>query len=102
MSDAGEPPVVDDVARHRLVVGLGADTAELVYRVVRGRLLILHTEVPERLRGGGVGGRLVAAALDRAVADDLTIVPLCPYARSWLERHPDAAKQVVIDWSGET
>jgi hypothetical protein len=26
------------------------------------------------------------------------VVPLCPFARSWLERHPDAAAGITIDW----
>jgi len=25
-------------------------------------------------------------------------VPLCPFARGWLERHPEAASRAVIDW----
>jgi predicted GNAT family acetyltransferase len=40
----------------------------------------------------------VTAAIERAERDGLTIVPLCPFARSWLERHPDVAARVKIDW----
>ena len=72
--------------------------AELVYRRRADRLVLVHTEVPEELGGRGIGGLLVQAALDRAVAEGLTIVPLCPFARSWLERHPDAASTVTVDW----
>jgi hypothetical protein len=25
-------------------------------------------------------------------------VPLCPFARSWLEKHPDEIGAVSIDW----
>jgi hypothetical protein len=25
-------------------------------------------------------------------------VPLCPYARGWLERHPEVASRATIDW----
>lgn len=25
--------------------------------------------------------------------------PDCPYARTWLERHPDVAARVTIDWT---
>jgi hypothetical protein len=25
-------------------------------------------------------------------------VPLCPFARSWLQRHPDSASRVTVDW----
>jgi hypothetical protein len=25
-------------------------------------------------------------------------VPLCPFARGWLERHPDVAARATVDW----
>lgn len=99
MANPEEPPVIDDAQGHRLVIELDEGTAELVYRVLRGRLLLLHTEVPVGLRGAGIGGRLVRAALARAVEAGLTVVPLCPYAISWLERHPEEAHAATIEWS---
>ncbi len=59
---------------------------------------LVHTEVPVELEGRGIGGRLVIAAVDRAARQGLTLVPLCPFARGWLERHPEAASKAVIDW----
>ena len=92
--------VTDDLARHRLVVTSddGAE-AELVYRRDGDNLYLVHTEVPAAFRGQGTGGQLVAAALDVARRDDLTVVPWCPFARRWLKEHPDAAAGVAIDWS---
>jgi uncharacterized protein len=75
------------------------EVAVLTYRLRAGRLVLTHTRVPGSLEGRGIGGKLVLAALDRARQDGLTIVPLCPFARSWLERHPDAARDVTIDWA---
>ena len=72
--------------------------AELIYRVRGDRLVLVHTEVPAELEGRGIGGRLVTAAVDRAAREGLTLVPLCPFARGWLERHPEAASKAVIDW----
>jgi uncharacterized protein len=72
--------------------------AELAYRVRGDRLVLAHTEVPLELEGRGIGGRLVTAAVDRAAHEGLTFVPLCPFARGWLERHPEAAGRAVIDW----
>src|SRR5260370_34773140 len=72
--------------------------AELVYRARGDRLVLVHTEVPVELEGRGIGGRLVTAAVDRAAREGLTLVPLCPFARGWLERHPEAASKAVIDW----
>jgi hypothetical protein len=28
----------------------------------------------------------------------MTVVPLCPFARSWLERHADVAARAPVDW----
>ena len=54
--------------------------------------------MPEQLEGHGIGGALVTAAIDRAARDGMTVVPLCPFARGWLERHPEVASRVTIDW----
>ncbi len=80
------------------MVTVDGHTAELVYRLRKDRLVLIHTEVPEALGGRGLGGELVEAAIDRAVRDGLTIVPLCPFARRWLGSHPDEAARASIDW----
>ena len=40
---------------------------------------------------------LVRAALDRAEKEGLTVAPWCPFARKWLEEHPDDAARVPLD-----
>jgi predicted GNAT family acetyltransferase len=90
--------VVDNAAEERFEFTGDGHLAELVYHVHGDRLTLIHTEVPEALGGRGIGGILVQAALDRAQRDHLTIVPNCPFARGWLEKHPDAAAGVTIDW----
>lgn len=96
MSDPRQ--VTDNQAESRFELDVGGHRAELLYRRNGKRLVLIHTQVPEQLEGHGIGGALVAAAIDRAVRDGMTVVPLCPFARSWLERHPDAASRVTIDW----
>ena len=92
------PPITDNPAASRLELTIDGKTAELVYRIRGGRLVIVHTGVPPELEGRGLGGALVSAALDRAAAEGLTVVPLCPFARAWLERHPGDAARAAIDW----
>ena len=93
-----EAPVVDDTAASRFVIREDGTEAELVYFVEGDRLLLLHTEVPEKWGGRGIAGRLVQAALERARANALTVVPRCPFARRWLGDHPAEAAVVDIDW----
>ncbi|HEX9033645.1 MAG TPA: GNAT family N-acetyltransferase [Streptosporangiaceae bacterium] len=96
MNDAKQ--VIDDQGRSRFELTIGDQVAELTYRRQADRLVLIHTGVPESLSGRGIGGQLVEAALERAARERLTIVPLCPYARRWLERNPDAAATVTVDW----
>lgn len=93
-----EPQVHDDRDAERFELDVEGWTALLQYRQHGDRLLLVHTEVPDELEGRGLGGTLVRAALDRAESEGLTVVPHCPFARSWLERHPDDAGRVTIDW----
>lgn len=96
VSDA--PQVTDNQAQSRFELDTDGHVAELVYHRNRNRLVIIHTDVPVELEGRGIGGRLVVAAVDRAAREGLTVVPLCPFARGWLERHADESAKAAIDW----
>jgi predicted GNAT family acetyltransferase len=97
--DADTVPIVDVPAEDRFVARLEGMEAELVYRVEGDRLFLVHTEVPEPLGGRGIAGRLVRAAVRRAQAEHLTVVPWCPYARRWLKEHPDETGGITVDFT---
>ncbi len=90
--------VIDNQAESRFEVTLDGAVGELVYRRRADRLVLMHTEVPSGRGGQGVGGSLVRAAVERAAREGLTVVPLCPFARSWLEQHPQVASGATVDW----
>ena len=94
MIDSSE--VRNDSAGSRFVAGSPGQEAELLYRLRNGRLIIVHTEVPIELEGHGIGGKLVSAAVDYAAEHGLVVVPSCPFALSWLDRHPDVAAKVQL------
>ncbi len=54
-------------------------------------LTILHTEVPKELEGHGTGSALIRGVLDIARAQGLKVVPQCPFAKAYIERHPEYA-----------
>jgi len=90
--------VVDQKDRNRFAVELDGYEAELVYRLEGDVLILVHTGVPDELGGRGIGADLVRAAIDRAEKERLTIAPWCPFARKWLEDHPDEAARASLDW----
>jgi hypothetical protein len=91
------PQVTHDPGRSRFEYRAGGSVAEIVYRRRGERMVLVHTGVPEALEGRGVGGLLVRAAVGYAAGEGLTVVPACPFARAWLQRHPDVAALVPID-----
>ncbi|WNV74679.1 GNAT family N-acetyltransferase [Geodermatophilus sp. DSM 44513] len=70
------------------VLGLAA------YRRQGDRVVFTHTEVDPAAGGRGVGSSLVRGALDDVRTRGLRAVPLCPFVRAWLDRHPDYADLV--------
>ena len=73
----------------------GARLAELSYTVAGSRVILDHTQVDDSLRGTGTGARLVAAAVEWARAEKLSLLPLCPFARSVFDRTPAYADVLV-------
>jgi Predicted acetyltransferase len=65
-------------------------TAQMTYSRTSPKLIILdHTEVPDALRGQGVGQALAAHAVEAAREGGWKIIPLCPFFLSQVKRHPE-------------
>lgn len=74
----------------RYVTILDGHTAEMTYsKAGATRLIIDHTGVPDALRGKGAGQALVQRAVEDARAAGVKIIPLCPFARAQIEKHPE-------------
>ncbi|WP_395365972.1 GNAT family N-acetyltransferase [Streptomyces sp. YH02] len=54
-------------------------------------LVAVHTVVEDGHEGKGVAGALVREFYTIAAGEGVPVVPLCPYAAAWAERHPDEA-----------
>ena len=61
------------------------------YELTPDTIVFLHTVVAQEYEGQGVGSAIARYALDDARARGLTVRPLCPYIRGWLQRHPEYA-----------
>jgi uncharacterized protein len=52
-------------------------------------LLIKHTEVLPAFEGRGLAGALMRHVLEDAKRHGRNVVPTCPYAAAYIERHPE-------------
>jgi predicted GNAT family acetyltransferase len=86
-------PVMSDVRdnpeKHRFELVVDGYTALAEYRLSPGVVTFTHTEVPKELGGRGIGSKLAKGALDQARARGLRVVPLCPFIKAWIEKHPE-------------
>jgi predicted GNAT family acetyltransferase len=64
------------------------------YQITAEVMVLPHVEVLPALEGRGLGGTLARAALDDARRRGLRVLPLCPFVRDWIARHPDYADLV--------
>jgi len=81
--------VVNNRDANRFETEIGGERAVLSYVETGSTIDLQHTDVPPALEGHGVGGRLAAAALEYARASGKTVIPTCPFVRSYIERHPE-------------
>lgn len=69
--------------------------AYLDYSLGAGVLSLIHTEVPEALRGTGIGSELVQSALEYARENHLRVDVVCPFVAAFIERHAEYADLVM-------
>ncbi|MGE5163652.1 MAG: GNAT family N-acetyltransferase [Sphingobacteriales bacterium] len=83
--------VRDNTALHRFELDADGRVAFSNYKRGDGLLTILHTEVPKALEGRGIGSSLIRGVLDAARAEGLKVKPVCPFAKAYVDRHPEYA-----------
>ena len=92
---ADETAVEHNAAQRRFRVTLQGQEAFLSYRLTGKEIDLYHTFVPEAFRGRGLAERLCQAAFEYAKAQQLTVIPSCPYiSGAYLKRHAEYAPLV--------
>ena len=90
MSDEKLPvQVVNNPGAERFETRVDGHLAVLQYGRQSGRIVFLHTEVPDELEGRGIGSQLAKAGLQYARVEGLRVVSECPFVSSYIQRHPE-------------
>ena len=64
-------------------------TAE--YELSDDLMILIHTDVEPTHQDQGIGGMLARFVVNDARRRGLRVRPVCPFLRSWIDRHPDYA-----------
>jgi uncharacterized protein len=81
--------------RYELLDDSGVVIGQIRYVLEPGAVVLVHTEVDPELQGHGLAGELVQGAMNDLRERGLKVIPVCPYVRAWLRRHPEQADLVV-------
>ena len=84
-------PVTHNEEKGQFEIGTGHEKSFLQYQRTPHSIRLMHTEVPEPLRGRGLGTQLIRAALAFANFNQLKVIPVCPAVKRYLEKHPEEA-----------
>jgi predicted GNAT family acetyltransferase len=93
---AATATVVRNDTQHRYEVWYGDRLAGFAeFRERDNDTVFIHTEVDSEYSGKGLGNALAHSAIEDGIARGRTIVPRCPFIKSWLDRHPEYDAYVV-------
>lgn len=68
----------------------GERLADMVYKMVGpNKMVIEHTEVDVKLKGQGVGVRLLEHLVEFVRKDNIKVVPFCPFAKATFRKRED-------------
>ena len=91
MSKQATVTVTDNPERNRYeaLVDSGVVAGFSEYKKRGGLLIFTHTEVDEAFEGQGIGSALARGALDHARTTGLSVRPLCPFIKAYVDKHPE-------------
>ncbi|MCH2547219.1 MAG: N-acetyltransferase [Alphaproteobacteria bacterium] len=82
-------PITNNTKKNRYELEIDGHIAFADYRLDGNIIHIPHVEAPPKLRGTGAAGKLMQGIMQIAETENLKIRPICSYAASWLEKHPE-------------
>lgn len=92
MSDVSAQVVVTrNEDEHRWEARVDGELAGFAaYQVTDELVVFTHTEVEPAFEGRGIGGALARSALDEVAGEGTRkVMPLCPFIKAWIQRHPE-------------
>ncbi|MGH9501406.1 MAG: GNAT family N-acetyltransferase [Terriglobales bacterium] len=83
------------VTTGRFEIERDGQIAYLEYTMTGSVLGLIHTEVPDKLRGLGLASSLAETALQYARQNNLKVDVICPSVLDYLAKHPEFSDLVL-------
>lgn len=79
----------EQVTNGRFEIEQDGHTAYLEYNLAGKVLQLIHSEVPEALRGRGLATELARSALEWAREHGVKVDVICPSVAAYIQKHPE-------------
>lgn len=83
------------VTTGRFEIERNGEVAYLEYSLSGNVLVLIHTEVPEKLRGTGLASALAETALRWARENNRKVDIICPVVQGYIANHPEYSDLVL-------
>ena len=88
--------VTENTRQHRFELPIAAGAlAAAYYRVEQGRVVLIHTEVPQEFSGQGIASRLASGTFQLLRKTGRKAIPKCPFMGRFIMKHPEYADIVA-------
>ena len=90
-----KPQQPQKVTTGRFEIEQDGQAASLEYSMTGNVLALIHTEVPDKLRGLGLATTLAENALRFARENNLKVDVICPLVQEYIDKHPEYSDLVL-------
>lgn len=86
--------IIHQKEQNRFVLNIDGAIAKVDYQIKNDKMYLVHSEVPESLRGQGIGKKLVLQTFEKLTQEGYTAVAICRYIKSVAQRS-DVWKNII-------
>lgn len=82
--------LINNISMQRYEMPISEDAVAVTYyKLEEGRVVLLHTEVPNQYAGQGIGSRLAHGVFEALRAEGKRVIAKCPFMARYAATHPE-------------
>jgi predicted GNAT family acetyltransferase len=87
--------IINNLEMRRYELPIADDAVAVTYyKLQDGRVVLLHTEVPNEYGGQGIGKRLAKGVFEALRAEGKRVIAKCPFMARYAVDHPEYASML--------
>lgn len=93
-------PLVKNEEKKRFEIEIDGHFAFIDYKEPGDKMALIHTETDPELQGKGAASAVVEKTLHYLDANNIILLPYCPYVFAYIKKHPEWKRIVSPKFDG--